>query len=165
MKTNIAKAACAVLMTSTVFTGAGAALTALTASAACAQPAAGFTPIGTRAEYRIDGVRDGVHNGAPVRFLDVTLRNLHPDTTFAGSIQEVWWQGRGVGGEVMAVRRDGQPFGMHGQYIRQGETVSVTYPVPARPDVSGVTIEYPKPDGGPKKRAFTWAELASAENR
>ena len=159
MKIDIAKAAGAALMTLAVLSGLGAVLTAMTPGLAWAQ-AAGLTPIGSRAEYRIDGVRDGVHNGAPVRFLDMTLRNLHADTTFAGSIQEVWWQGRGVGGEVHAVRRDGQPFGMHGQYIRQGETVSVSYPVPVRPDVNGVTIKYPKPDGGPKARTFTWAELA-----
>jgi hypothetical protein len=165
MNRTIAKAACAVLITSAPLAGAGAALTALTAGAASAQPAAGFTAIGARAEYRIDGLRDGVHNGAPVRFLDVTLRNLHADTTFAGSIQEVWWQGRGVGGEAKALQRSGQPFGMHDQYIKQGQTVAVSYPIPARPDVSGVTIEYPKPDGGPKKRAFTFAELAAAGTR
>lgn len=150
----------ALLATSAAFATAAAMTMAASPSPARAQEA-GFTAIGSRAEYRIDGVRDGVHKGASVRFLDMTLKNLAPETTFAGSIQAVWWQGRSAGGEVQPVQRDGQPFGMHAQYIRQGQVVAVSYPIPIRDDVAGVTIEYPKPDGGPRKRTFTWAELAA----
>jgi hypothetical protein len=150
----------AAILTTSIALASAAAMAMAAPSSARAED--GFTAIGSRAEYRIDGLRDGVHKGGPVRFLDMTLKNLAPETTFAGSIQEVWWQGRSVGGEVLPVRRDGQPFGMHGQYIRQGQVVAVSYPIPVRDDVAGVTIEYPKPDGGPKKRTFTWAELAAA---
>lgn len=128
-------------------------------SSAVAGPAA-FTAIGASAEYRIDGVRSGFHKGAEVRFLDITLKNLAPETTFAGSIVEVWWQGRTVGGKVQALKRDGQPFGMHGQYIRQGDVVAVSYPVPVRDDVAGVTLEFEKPGDGPKKRILNWADIA-----
>jgi hypothetical protein len=151
----------AILAASATFASAAAMMMAATPTPAWAQEA-GFTAIGSRAEYRIDGLRDGVYKGANVRFLDMTLKNLAPETTFAGSIQAVWWQGRSVGGEVQAVQRDGQPFGMYGQYIRQGQVVAVSYLIPVRDDVAGVTIEYPKPGDGPKKRTFTWADLAGS---
>lgn len=150
--------ACAIL---SAVAPAAAAVMVIAANPAQAQEA-GFTAIGSHALYRIDGLRDGVHKGAPVRILDMTLKNLAPETTFAATIQSVWWQGRSVGAEVKAVRRDGQPFGMHGQYIAQGQVVEVSYPIPVRDDVSGITIEYSKPGTGPKKRALTWAELAGA---
>ncbi|MEW5687686.1 MAG: hypothetical protein AB1942_22455 [Pseudomonadota bacterium] len=150
--------ACAIL---SAIAPAAAVVTATAASPAYAQDA-GFTTIGAHALYRIDGLRDGVHKGANVRFLDMTLKNLAPETTFAATIQSVWWQGRSVGAEVKAVKRDGQPFGMHGQYITQGQVVAVSYPIPVRDDVSGVTIEYSKPGDGPKKRVFSWADLAAA---
>ncbi len=122
---------------------------------------AGFSPIGSGAAYRIDGVREGVYKGASVRFVDMTLKNLG-ETTFARSIQGVWWQGRTVGGEAQPLQRNGEPFGMHTQYIARGQAVAVSYPIPVRDDVTGVTIEYPKPEGGPKKRTFTWIELGAA---
>lgn len=150
-------AAASLAMTGAV---ARAAPSLVTSSGAAATE--GFTPVGEHALYRIDGLRDGVHKGAPVRFLDMTLKNLHPNTTFAGTIQSVRWQGRNVGAEVSAVRRDGQPLGMHGQYIAQNQVMAVSYPIPVRDDVNGITIEYSKPDGGPKKRTFTWADLAAA---
>lgn len=158
MKTITMGIACAILSS---VAPAAAVITAIAANPAHAQEA-GFTPIGSHALYRIDGLRDGVHKGARVRFLDMTLKNLAPETTFAATIQSVWWQGRSVGAEVKALRRDGQPFGMHGQYIAQGQVVEVSYPIPVRDDVSGITIEYSKPGDGPKKRAFTWAELGAA---
>ncbi len=155
--------ACLLAAAASVTLAAGAAVAAPASPApTTAADAAGFTPIGTHALYRIDGLRDGVHKGAPVRFLDMTLKNLHPNTTFAGTIQSVRWQGRNVGAEVSAVRRDGQPLGMHGQYIAQNQVMAVSYPIPVRDDVNGITIEYSKPDGGPKKRVFSWADLAAA---
>jgi hypothetical protein len=161
MNKTTAGIARAILAASTVFASAATLALVADPSSAWAQEA-GFTAIGSHAQYRVDGVRDGVHKGADVRFVDMTLKHLAPETTFVGSIQEVWWQGRTVGSEVQPLRRDGQPFGMHGQYVRQGEVVAVSYPVPVREDVTGVTVEYPDPGPGPKKRFFSWAELAAA---
>jgi hypothetical protein len=122
----------------------------------------GFTPIGTFGEFRFDGVRTGTHKNIPVRFVDFTLKNTSDVTTFADTIQSVRWQGRTSGERVRALRPDGSPFGMHGQYVRPGEIVRVTYPIPDREDVDGVTVEYDHPGDGPRKRVWTWDGLATA---
>ena len=123
---------------------------------------AGFTPIGDFAEYRVDGLRDGVHEGAPVHFLDMTLRNRSTTTTFPATIQEVRWQGRSTGQEARPLHRDLTRFGMY-DFIEPAETVSVTYVIPARADIEGVTVEYPKAGDGPRGRTWTWDELRSGD--
>jgi hypothetical protein len=158
-KTITTEIARAILATSAAFAAATAMMLAAGPSPAWAQAA--FAAIGTGAEYRIDGVREGVYKGAPVRFVDITIKNLAPETTFPRSILEVWWQGRTVGGEAQPLQRDGQPFGMHTQYIRQGQVVAISYPIPVRDDLAGVTLEFKARGADPRKRAFTWAELAA----
>lgn len=132
----------------------------LLATAPAAAQTPGFTAVGEIAEYRIDGVRDGQHQSAPVRFLDMTLRNTGKDTTFPATMQEVWWQGRTSGEKVRARRRDLTDFGMY-DFVKPGQVISVTYVLPVRADVGGITIEYDHAKSGPPKRSWTWAELAT----
>lgn len=150
--------ACAAIFGVTLRTGGVAALTLLVISPAIAQTV-GFVAIDDFAEYRIDGARRGLHDGANVRILDVTLRNKSEITTFPGTIQEVRWQGRTSGAEVRALKRDLTPFGMYDQTISPGQTVSVSYVIPDREDILGVTIDYPRATTGTATRSLSWAEL------
>jgi hypothetical protein len=134
-------------------------LSPLPATPALAQ-SPGFTRIGEIAEYRIEGVRRGIHQGVSVRFLDMSLRNLSTNTTFPGTMQEIWWQGRQSGAEVKPLHRDGSRFGMY-DFVKPGELVAVTYPVPDREEIGGITIEFPHAPGM-QKRALNWAELGDA---
>lgn len=121
----------------------------------------GFTPIGIWGAYRIDGVRRGLHKDVPVRFLDISLRNTSNDGAFADTLHDVRWQGRQSGDDVPPLRRDGAPFGMFDQIIAIGETRAITYAIPDREDVEGVSVEY-QPEAGMPDRVWTWEELEAA---
>ena len=47
----------------------------------------GFTPGGTYGAYRIDAVRDGMHEGARLRLVDTALYNRSTETTSRETIQ------------------------------------------------------------------------------
>jgi hypothetical protein len=47
----------------------------------------GFTHVGAFGAHRIDRVRDGMHVGARVRFVDTTLHNHSTETTSREIIQ------------------------------------------------------------------------------
>lgn len=140
----------------------GPLVAAALASSALAAPAfaqtADFTPIGSFGEYRLDGVRDAVHEGARVRLVDMTLRNLSGVTTFPETIQAVWWQGRGNGSQVSALRRDLSRFGMYDQ-MAPGAAVEVSYVIPVRDDIDGIRVDYMHGAAGQKERRWTWEQL------
>ena len=103
-------------------------------------------------------MRDGVHEGMPVRFLDMTFRNTSGQTTFPETIQKVWWQGRENGRSVDARHRDLRQRGMY-EYVAPGAVWEVTYIIPRREDVLGVTISDPAQRSTEKERLRTWDEL------
>ena len=155
------KAACLAAVTTLALATPGAALAfsaAVAAQPEASQDQAGFTPIGRFGAYRIDGVRRGTYRDAPVRFLDVSIRNTSDDGVFADSLHDVRWQGRQSGDDVPPLRRDGTNFGMYDQVIAIGETRAITYAIPDRDDVEGVTVEF-QPEAGMPDRVWTWAEL------
>jgi hypothetical protein len=114
--------------------------------------------------YRVDSLREGVFEGAPVRFLDLTLRNTSPHATTSQGVVDVWWQGRGRGESVRARRRDLSDFGMY-DFVKPGQTLPVTFVLPLRSDIAGVEIEVAHPGSGPKKQAWTWEQLSAASPR
>ncbi len=118
----------------------------------------GFTRVSDVGESRIDGVRDGTHEGVPVRFLDMTIRNTSDDTTFPETIQKVWWQGRTSGRSEDARHRNLRQRGMY-EYVKPGAVWTVTYIIPLRDDVLGVTISDPAQRSTAKARMITWEEL------
>ena len=118
----------------------------------------GFTRVSNVGESRIDGVRDGTHEGVPVRFLDMTIRNTSDDTTFPETIQKVWWQGRTSGRSEDARHRDLRRRGMY-EYVKPGAVWAVTYIIPLRDDVLGVTISDPAQRSTAKARLLTWDAL------
>jgi hypothetical protein len=117
-----------------------------------------FQPIGSFGGYRVDGVRDGMHEGARVRFVDMTIHNRSDQTTFPETIQSVWWQGRNTGEKVDARRRDLSRFGMY-DYVKPGAMVAVTYIIPVRDDIDGIRVDYMKAPKGEQERRWTWYEL------
>lgn len=121
-----------------------------------------FLPIGDQGAFRLDGVRVGQHRGVPVRFLDITLKNAGTTATFPRTLQEVWWQGRLAGENAQPLRRDATPFGMFDQTVAPGGTLAVTYAIPDRPDVAGVTLAYPQARPALAKRVLTWRDLTLA---
>ena len=121
-----------------------------------------FTPIGDLGAFRLDGVRRGVHRGAPVRFLDFTLKNNGGTVTFPATLHQVWWQGRHAGEDAQPLRRDGTHFGMYDQTVGPGQTIAVTYAIPDREDVAGVTLGYPHARPALKERVLSWDQLAAA---
>ena len=118
----------------------------------------GFTRVSDAGESRIDGVRDGTHEGVPVRFLDMTIRNTSGETTFPETIQKVWWQGRTSGRSEDARHRNLRQRGMY-EYVKPGAVWTVTYIIPRRDDVLGVTIIDPAQRSTAKARMITWEEL------
>lgn len=118
----------------------------------------GFTPVGSYGAYRLDGVRDGMHEGARVRFVDMTLHNRSTETTFPETIQAIWWQGANYGGKVDARFRDLKRFGMY-DFIKPGQQVAVTYIMPVRSDIDGIRADYMKAPKGSQERRWTWDEL------
>jgi len=131
-------------------------LTLSTGSAALAQPAGAQASAAAQSPatgaYRIDALREGVHEGAPVRFLDLTLRNTSPHATTSQGVVDVWWQGRGRGESVKARRRDLSAFGMY-DFVKAGEVLPVTFIVPLRSDITGVEIDVAHPAPAPRSRA------------
>ena len=127
-------------------------------AAAPEEPVAALLPIGEFGAYRIDGLRDGTFEGQPVRLLDLTLVNRSADTTFPGTIVEVWWQGKSTGAEVVARHRDLTSRGKF-EYIKPGQSWAATYVIPVRADIAGITIEFPRGKGQPKRK-LSWGELA-----
>jgi hypothetical protein len=137
------------------------ALTMAAATPAFAQSApqsTGFVRVSDAGESRVDAVRDGVHEGVPVRFLDMTIRNTSGQTTFPETIQKVWWQGRENGRSVDARHRDLRQRGMY-EYVAPGAVWEVTYIIPRREDVLGVTISDPAQRSTEEERLRTWDEL------
>lgn len=108
--------------------------------------------------YRIDGVRDGLFKGEPVRLVDLTLTNTGPYSVRPGSEVDVWWQGRDRGESSYVRRRDLTTFSMY-QSFKPGESYAATYVIPLRPDVGGVEIEDKFAPKGAHKRKFSWAEM------
>jgi hypothetical protein len=131
---------------------------ALLPSEQAAAEEASFTPVGTFGAYRLDGVRDGMHEGARVRFVDMTLHNRSNQTTFPETIQAIWWQGRNSGGKIDARFRDLTPFGMY-DFVKPGQVIEVTYIMPVRADIDGIRADYMKAPKGQQERRWTWAEL------
>jgi hypothetical protein len=138
--------------------GGSALLLALVPTDSAVAQSADFSPVGTFGAYRIDGVRDALHEGARVRLVDMTLHNRSNQTTFPATIQDVWWQGRNNGEKIEARRRDLSRFGMY-DFIKPGEQVPVTYIVPVRSDIDGIRVEYMKAPKGQQRRRWTWDEL------
>lgn len=118
----------------------------------------GFTAVGSFGAWRLDGVRDGMHEGARVRFVDMTLHNRSTETSFPGTIQEIWWQGRNNGGKVEARFRDLKRFGMY-DVIKPGQMIAVTYIMPVQADIDGIRADYLKAPKGQQERRWTWDEL------
>lgn len=121
-----------------------------------------FTPIGAIGAFRLDAVRRGTHGGVPVRFLDFTLKNTGSDATFPRTLHKVWWQGRLAGEAAQPLRRDGSHFGMWDQTVDPGRTLAVTYAIPDREDVAGVTLSYPHVTPSAPERVLSWDQLAAA---
>lgn len=140
-------------------------LTLSTGSAALAEPVGAQASAAAQSEasggYRIDGLREGVHEGEPVRFLDLTLRNTSPHATTSQGVVDVWWLGRGRGERVKARRRDLSAFGMY-DFVKADQTLPVTFIVPLRSDIAGVEIEVAHPGSGPKKQVWSWERLSAA---
>ncbi|WP_337188536.1 hypothetical protein [Phenylobacterium sp.] len=165
-------ATCAVAMTcapakatageSSVAAGSPTAPADTSAHARAAAGPGAFTAIGDIGAFRLDGMRRGVQAGLPVRFLDFTLKNTGATPTFPRTLQRVWWQGRASGQTAQPLRRDGSHFGMHDQTIGPGLTIAVTYAIPDRGDVEGVTLSYPYATPAAPNRVLTWRHLAEA---
>jgi|GEM_PF-5333456 len=137
---------------------ASAAIALGVVAAPVAAQTAGFAPVGTYGAYRLDGVRDAVHEGARVRLVDMTLHNMSTETTFPEAIQTVWWQGRHNGDKVDARRRDLSRFGMY-DFVKPGQVIEVTYIMPVRDDIDGIRVDYAKAPVGQRERRWTWDEL------
>jgi hypothetical protein len=118
----------------------------------------GFIAVGDYGAFRLDAVRDGTHEGQRVRFVDMTLHNRSADTTFPGTIQQIWWQGRNNGDKVDARFRDLKRFGMY-DFIKPGQVIEVTYIMPVRADIDGIRADYMKAPKGQQERRWTWDEL------
>jgi hypothetical protein len=138
--------------------GGSALLLALVPTDSAVAQSADFSPVGTFGAYRLDGVRDAMHEGARVRLVDMTLHNRSNQTTLPATIQDVWWQGRNNGEKIEARRRDLSRFGMY-DFIKPGEQVAVTYVVPVRSDIDGIRVDYMKAPKGQQERRWTWDEL------
>lgn len=129
-----------------------------------AQTAASAETPGSGASYRVDGVRDGVFEGEPVRLVDLTLTNKGPHSTRPGGEVSVRWQGRDRGESVYVRRRDLTPFSKY-DYFKPGQSYAATYVIPARADVGGVEIEDHYAPKGAHMRSWSWTEMAASGQR